>query len=195
MPASVPAWIGRNGGWFIFIAFLVFSGALFTYVAGPRIYQRATASRPGAITPAPAPSFSDNPLHDDAAKWRIARYLRPVVPRIAGNNRGICEAVIVRYQTPWAENLASDIKEVFDTIGWKYHEVFAESAIPKNLSMQSVYEDIPRGCMGLFNEQLSHITPRGINAKTGWINEPNSNVYIKKCEGPCFEIDIGHEAE
>ena len=72
------------------------------------------------------------PLHDETAKWRMARYLRSLAPKIAGDNRGICEAVIVRYQTPWAENLASDIKDVFDTIGWKYHEVFAKSTLPKD---------------------------------------------------------------
>lgn len=43
LPASVPAWIGKNGGWLVFIALLAASGAVFAYVSGPVIYQRATA--------------------------------------------------------------------------------------------------------------------------------------------------------
>jgi hypothetical protein len=49
-----------------------------------------------------------------------------------------CHALIIRLQEPYAEELATDLKSILDTIGWTYEERFASSTIGKEITIGAV---------------------------------------------------------
>ena len=144
----------------------------------------------GAPTSAPAPST----LHDDATKWKIAKNLHALAMTEHGPIRGTCEVVVVRYQLPYAEKMFLELRDVFDVIGWRYHEDFATSTLPNGLSLKAVQGDISSNCMSLFKEQLSANTTR-VTPSSSFVENPRDDEHMKKCSGPCFEIDIGNEPD
>jgi hypothetical protein len=48
--------------------------------------------------------------------------------------------------------------------------------------------------MSLFKEQLSVNTTR-VTPSSSFVENPKDDEHMKKCSGPCFEIDIGNEPE
>jgi hypothetical protein len=143
---------------------------------------------------AQVPATTPATLHDDAAKWKIAKNLHALATTEHGPVKGTCEVVVVRYQLPHAEKDFLDLKEIFDLIDWKYHEAFASSTLPNGLTLKSVQGDVSSSCESLFREQLSVNTSR-VTASNSFVENPKEDEHMKACSGPCFEIDIGSEPE
>ena len=142
-----------------------------------------------------------NPLHDDAAKWRVIRNLYDLsLNRIA---RGFpnCDLIIVRYQASYAEEYDHDLKEILTTAGWAIHpSVFASGELPRGLSIKGLQGEHPRTCAeALWRSLLDDVEPKAsgrrlnIKALLTWVPNEMVNEFVKKCSDTCVEVDIGND--
>lgn len=145
-----------------------------------------------------------NPIDDDAIKWKIVRNLHYGITNpkstLYQNAKGRkCEVVVVRYSTStYGEKYFASLREIFDTIGWSYHEEFAKSTLPKALSirwMEPGRTNLGPTCGSTFLSRINGDIP-GLNTSfIGIYGRDNDDQYLKACSGECFEIDIGNEPE
>jgi len=126
-----------------------------------------------------------NPIHDEATKWRLTRNLHYFSSKLPVK----CEVVIVRYQMPYSETYADDLKEVLSAIDWKFHEVFAKEELPRGLSLRSFETGKSRACLDALRQRLNDINPAP-NPSWSWIERPT--VYMTDCSDHCVEVDIGN---
>jgi hypothetical protein len=142
---------------------------------------------PLLVSPQPPEIPLPNPLHDDATKWRLARNLHYLLSKIPEK----CEAVIVRYQGPYSETYADDLKEVLTAIDWKYHEVFAGDELPRGLTLRSFEGGLSRACLDILKQRFNNDINPAPNPSWSWIETPTR--YMIDCTGKCIEIDIGND--
>lgn len=134
-----------------------------------------------------------DPLRNEAAKWRIAKYLKEQTEGINGG----CEAVIVRYQLPYAENYAQDLKEILHMSGWTYHEVFSTTTLPNALTTRSSFNNFDvRRCGDLLRIKLNSIDgPSSPQLVAAWDYTEKPTDYMQPCSAACVEISIGNEPQ
>jgi hypothetical protein len=137
-----------------------------------------------------------NPIHTAASKWSIALGIRASI--IHGNVPADCKITITRLQVPYSEDLAADLKLVLDTIGWKYDETFASTAVEKELSIRALDGPGPiRDCAEAFKNRLQNDgrTKSGGTYNVGfqWLVTKELPEYLKDCKTPCIEVTIGNE--
>jgi hypothetical protein len=114
-----------------------------------------------------------------------------------------CHAIIFRLQEPYAEDLATDLKSILDTIGWTYEERFASSTVGREITLRPpgrLEPIIPDGfrCADAFWSSMSDGSIKGKNGKIpgdfqGSLQR-DAPEYLKQCGQQCFEIDVGNEA-
>lgn len=62
-----------------------------------------------------------NPLHDEAAKWRVTRNIYDMSLNRNAQGYKKCEIIFVRYPMPYAENYEHDLTEILRVAGWIIH--------------------------------------------------------------------------
>jgi hypothetical protein len=153
------------------------------------------------FTPSPPPYV--NALRSDSAKWNIVHGARLMIK----NNPKLqsCHALIFRLQEPYAEELATDLKSILDTIGWTYEERFASSTIGKEITVRPIDQQPSRlpmtdgfQCGYALWAKMSDDSIKAKNGKTpGALRQyylDDAPEFLKQCGQQCFEIEVGNEA-
>jgi hypothetical protein len=146
--------------------------------------------------PAPAAQPVDrrkNPLDDAAAKWGLAAGFHIINDQ---QHTPKFKILIVRYQVPYAEHLANDLKAVMKVMDWDYEESFATTQVEPGLS---IVLHQPQG-------RLEALLTTAFNNATTWhdrqwnvpmVNTPMTSEQaerMKNC-GACVELNIGNDPD
>lgn len=139
-----------------------------------------------------------NPLHSPEVKWKVAASMRDSIK--AGTLNPGCLIIIVRYQGPYAEDYASDLKDILDVVGLKYVEHFADRTLEKELMLREVESPDPSEACGkaLSLSLSSYIVTRHGTSGSGMvgpvgITEGEAPDYLRHCLNGCVEADFGNE--
>jgi hypothetical protein len=154
-------------------------------------------SAPTRLTPAAQPiDPRKNPLDDAAAKWGLAAGLHTINDQ---QHTLRFKILIVRYQVPYAEHLANDLKEVLKVMDWDYEESFATTQIEPGLSIVLLQGHMPQG-------RLESLLTTAFNNAATWhdrqwnvpmVNTPMTSEQterMKNC-GECVQLNIGNDPD
>jgi hypothetical protein len=153
----------------------------------PTPANATTIASPAAVEPR-------NPLATDNAKWQA---VSRIYHMLDAQNIGRCKVVIVRYQLPYAENFADDLKAILIVAKWDFEERFASTQVPKGLSIRTVDKAPVTACAQAFARAItSGATIRGgtWGMNVNWIDPTKGSPYLRDCPD-CVEVDIGNEPE
>jgi len=143
----------------------------------------------------PKPSVYVNPLHDELIKWRVVSAIRTTIKR--GGISPSCHVVINRLQENYPEDLAKDVKEILDNIGWPYEERFADSTVEREVSIRGFQHGLGHDCADFFSSVVRSTTKtkngNQFGAPTGWDTDESAPAYLRQCGSSCFGIDVGNE--
>jgi hypothetical protein len=140
------------------------------------------------VTPPPAASMA-NPLHEPAAKWRLADGLSI----LARDKRvGKCKVYFNRYQSSYAETFYDDLKSVLTTVDWEYSEKFATGELPRGLSVTKLSGLPPYNCAENFAGALMNAASPGVLTVSATnIDMGAAPDYLRQCQN-CIVLNIGN---
>ena len=130
-----------------------------------------------------------NPLNDNAAKWGVVSRLHN---SLTHSNVTRCPISIMRYQLPYAETFADDLKAILTVLDWPFQEHFASVQEPRGLTVKSSDRNkVSRRCGDEIHSALRNsATWRGGTWNVGKAYFPRD----KDCVD-CIEIDIGNDPD
>jgi hypothetical protein len=141
--------------------------------------------------PKPLPYL--NPLHDALVKWRIVSWIRGHIK--AGLLSPSCHVVINRLQEPYSEDLAKEVKDILDGLGWIYEERFADSTVEKEVTIRGPQHGPGHDCADQFSYVVRDTTKTKNGNQFGGVSgySDETPTYLKQCGPSCFGIDVGNE--
>jgi hypothetical protein len=150
-----------------------------------------------AVTAAPSllpdknlpPDKRRNPLDSDAAKWGMVSRLHNAFDT---KNVAKCNLSIVRYQSPYAENLADDLKAILKVVDWPVAEKLSQTPQQRGLSIK-ISEQPNRSA-----ERCMSILRNAISSSTTWKGREWVVSYYYDSERSCpecVELDIGNDPD
>jgi hypothetical protein len=150
----------------------------------------------------PKPTLYVNQLHSDFAKLKITKDLLdwnshndPQHPK--------CRVAIVRYPETYPEDYAADLKEILDTVEWKYtpDHIVVDGTLPKGITIRgNRAEDPSNRCAEELNSRIRvYGQSRGggsiSNQDPEWPAPSDLPDFLKHCPSGlgCVEADFGNE--
>jgi hypothetical protein len=158
-----------------------------------RTAERDKLTQQLSSLPKPLPYL--NPLHDELVKWRIVSWIRGSIK--TGALSPSCHVVINRLQETYSEDLAKEVKEILDSIGWIYEERFADSTVEKEVTIRGLEHGLGHDCAGALSNQVRGLTKtkngNQFGAVSQWDSDESAPTYLRQCGPNCFVIDVGNE--
>jgi len=135
------------------------------------------------------PDRRRHPLDSDSARWGMVSRLHYAFETKSATR---CNLSIVRYQLPYAENLADDLKAILKVVDWPVTEKFSQTQQPRGLSIK-ISEQPNRNaerCMAVLRSALSKSTTwKGREWVVNYYYDSN-----RSCP-ECVELDIGNDPD
>jgi hypothetical protein len=135
------------------------------------------------------PEKRRHPLDSDSARWAMVSRLRNALET---KNATRCNLSIVRYQLPYAEKLANDLKAILKVVDWPVTEKFSQSQQPRGLSIK-LSEQPNRSA-----ERCMVVLRNAISGSTSWKGrEWLVKFYYDSNQScpECVELDIGNDPD
>jgi len=143
----------------------------------------------------PKPPSYINPLHTEATKWNAAYYLRHAV--INGGFNKECRITIVQTPISYAEDYASDLKDILKVADLKFESRIATSPVDKGISVRAVNDDTSsRACADTFATML-RVATRNKDGNSlqddphRWLAPQEAPNHLKNCPSGCIEVGFG----
>jgi hypothetical protein len=199
-----PPWL-RTPTWnYLPLVLMIVAGLILTAkaaglldAAAPKHSAETRRPEPSA-TPRSAPPLASaaNPIHDDAAKWRLTKNLRHLVTR-RDDPVGLCEIVIVHLPTPYGETYKDDLSQVLAAVGWTLHDKLAQESPPRGLSIFSTETAKARRCREALTQRLGNDVQIVGGVGGRWLLPNEITPYMKACGNPedCIQISIGFQPD
>jgi hypothetical protein len=141
----------------------------------------------------PKPFAYVNQLHDELEKWHVVSRIRESI--VSGSLSPLCQVVINRLQEPCPEELAKEVKEILENIGWTYEERFADSTVEKEVTIRGLQHGPGHDCAAAFSTVVRDTTKTKNGNQFGGVSgySDETPTYLKQCAANCFSIDVGNK--
>lgn len=149
---------------------------------------------PSSITIPSLPAPFISPIHEKSAKWDIVQGIRNAIMRNGLNPE--CHITIVRESAAYAEDYATDFKEILDVLNWKVDGEHL-GAVNKEITIRAINEGQSKECAEALAARIRTFARTRKGSGPGdplqWFIVPDASIYIKQCTSVCIEVDFGIE--
>ncbi|MBV9017876.1 MAG: hypothetical protein JO058_19675, partial [Alphaproteobacteria bacterium] len=152
---------------------------------------------PSARTPQttePPTAAAANPIHDKVNRYNVIEGINASIK--SGDVPRDCRVVLVHYSQPYSETYAKEMKTLLELgLRWQVTDLLATTSLPQGISLRAIDKSQGKKCAEAMEIRLRNLTWRGGNlqAFADFVPVDNAPEYLRNCEQPCMEMDVGNE--